>query len=285
MMGRVRISMNKNNTKMMKWINTIWVTACAILFLLPLLWMLSSSIKTGSEVFASQFKWIPESIQWRNYVRVWIDKDVPYTLLYFNSLFVAVIGTAVQLLISSMAGYSFAKIKYKGKNLVFMAMLLAMMIPNQAMIIPRFILFESIGLYNTLWALIIPAFFNITSIFLLRQFFMNLPDQLMESAKIEGANHLQIWWRVMMPLTKPGMVTVVVLSFILSWNDYLNALIFLPTRNNFTVALGIQYWMHMTDEYHLMMAAAASAIVPIIVLFLFTQKYFIESIATTGVKG
>ena len=164
-------------------------------------------------------------------------------------------------------------------------MLVTMMIPVQATIIPRFILFKTVGIYNSLWALILPAFFNVTSIFLLRQFYMSLPDGLMEAAKIDGASHWQIWSMVMMPLTKPAMVTVSVLAFITSWNEYLNALIFLPSNRNYTVALGIQYWMSMTDEYNLMMTAAASAIIPVIILFLFTQKYFVRGLAVGAVKG
>lgn len=275
----------KKQKKAVRWFNTIWVTACGLLFLMPLLWMLSSSVKTGPEVFASDFQWIPDIIQWNNYTRVWTDSNVPFWRLYLNSLTVAVVGTVVQLIVSSMSGYSFAKIQFKGKNFVFLLMLVTMMIPVQATIIPRFILFKTVGIYNSLWALILPAFFNVTSIFLLRQFYMSLPDGLMEAAKIDGASHWQIWSMVMMPLTKPAMVTVSVLAFITSWNEYLNALIFLPSNRNYTVALGIQYWMSMTDEYNLMMTAAASAIIPVIILFLFTQKYFVESIATSGVKG
>lgn len=275
----------KKQKKAVRWFNTIWVTACGLLFLMPLLWMLSSSVKTGPEVFASDFQWIPDVIQWSNYARVWTDSNVPFWRLYLNSLTVAVVGTVVQLIVSSMAGYSFAKIQFKGKNFVFLVMLVTMMIPAQATIIPRFILFKTVGIYNSLWALILPAFFNVTSIFLLRQFYMSLPDGLMEAAKIDGASHWQIWCMVMMPLTKPAMVTVSVLAFITSWNEYMNPLIFLPSNRNYTVALGIQYWMSMTDEYNLMMTAAASAVVPVIILFLFTQRYFVESIATTGVKG
>ena len=275
----------KKHDKKFRAINTVWVTLCGILFLLPLLRMLSSAVKTGPEVFSSNFKWIPDEIQWENFKTVWTHSKVPFWRLYLNSLTIAVIGTVGQLIISSLAGYSLAKIDFKGKNLVFILMLITMMIPVQATIIPRFILFKSIGIYNTLWSLILPAFFNVTSIFLLRQFYMSLPDSLVEAAKIDGASHLQTWWRVMMPLTKPAMVTASVLAFITSWNEYLNALIFLPSTKNYTVALGIQYWMDMTDEYNLMMTAAASAILPVIVLFLFTQKYFVESIATTGVKG
>lgn len=275
----------KKQKKAIRIVNTVWVTACGILFLLPLLWMLSSAVKTGPEVFASDFRWIPEVIRWDNFVRVWTNGEVPFWRLYLNSLTIAVVGTLGQLLISSLAGYSLAKIQFKGRNLIFMAMMVTMMIPVQATIIPRFILFKTIGIYDTLWALILPAFFNVTSIFLLRQFYMSLPGDLMEAARVDGANHIQTWWKIMMPLTKPAMVTVTVLAFISSWNEYMNALIFLPSNKNYTVSLGIQYWMQMTDEYNLMMTAAASAIVPVIILFLFTQKYFVESIATSGTKG
>lgn len=276
--------MNKKK-HIIKSVNTIWITAFGLLFLLPLLWMLSSAVKTGPEVFSSNFKWIPKVIQWKNFKTVWVDSKVPFWRLYLNSLTIASVGTIGQLFISSLAGYSLAKINFKGRNLIFILMLITMMIPVQATVIPRFILFKTIGIYNTLWALILPAFFNVTSIFLLRQFYLSLPDSFVEAAKIDGASHIQIWFRIMMPLTKPAMVTASVLAFITSWNEYLNALIFLPSTRNYTVALGIQYWMDMTDEYNLMMTAAASAIIPVIVLFLFTQRYFVESIATSGVKG
>lgn len=276
--------MKKNNT-VTRVLNTIWVTACGIVFLMPLLWMLSSSIKQGHEVFATNFQWIPDEIQWGNYVQVWTHEKVPFWNLYVNSLTIAVVGTVGELIIASMAGYSLSKINYKGRDLIFILMLITMMIPAQAIIIPKFVLFDWMSLYNNLWALILPAWFNVTSIFLLKQFYAGLPTELMEAAKIDGANHFQIWAKVMLPLTKPAMVTCAVLAFINSWNEYLSAIVFLPTSENYTVSQGIQYWMAMSDEHNLMMTAAASAIVPVVVLFLFTQKYFVESIATTGVKG
>ncbi len=268
-----------------KILNTIWVTACAVIFLLPLLWMLSSSLKTGPEVFAKDFTWLPKVFQWENYVRVWSDSKVPFWKLYLNSLTVSVVGTLGQLLLSSLAGYALAKLRFRGKNFVFLLMMITMMIPGQATIIPRYMMFFSVGLYDTLWALILPSFFSISSIFLLRQFYLGLPNDLMEAARVDGGSNFQIWSRILLPLTKPAMVTVTVLGFISSWNEYLSALIFLPSNKNYTVSLGVQYWMQMTDEYNLMMAAAASTILPIIVLFIATQKYFVESIATTGVKG
>lgn len=266
-------------------VNTLWVTAIGILFLMPLLWMLSSSLKTGPEVFATNFRWIPDKVQWINYAQVWSHERVPFWRLYGNSLFIAVVSTVGELIVASMAGYSLGKIEFKGRNLVFIVMLVTMMIPAQATIVPRFVIFKSMGLYNNIWALIFPAWFNVTSIFLLRTFYMSLPGDLMEAAKIDGASYFQIWLRIMMPLTKPAMVTAAVLAFINSWNEYLSALVFLPTAENYTVSQGIQYWMSMSDDHNLMMTAAASAILPVIVLFLFTQRYFVESIATTGVKG
>lgn len=265
--------------------NTIWVTAVGILFLVPLLWMVSSSLKLAPDVFSQNFRWIPDKIQWSNYLQIWFHDKVPFWRLYCNSLFITVFSTAGQLIVSSMAGYALAKIEFKGRDILFVTILITMMIPAQALIIPRFVLFKSVGLYNTHWALILPAWFNVTSIFLLKQFYMGLPGDLMEAAKVDGASHFQIWWKVMLPLTKPALVTSTVLAFINSWNEYLNAIVFLPEAVNYTVAQGIQYWLAMSDEYNLMMAAAASAIIPVVILFLFTQKYFVESIATTGVKG
>lgn len=266
-------------------VNTIWITACGIVFLLPLLWMLSSSLKQGHEVFSPTFKWLPDVFQWKNYVQVWTHEKVPFWKLYGNSLFIAGIGTIGELIVASMAGYSLSKIKYKGRDFIFLVMLVTMMIPAQAIIIPKFVLFKWINLYNNPWALILPAWFNVTSIFLLKQFYAGLPNDLMEAAKIDGANHFEIWWKVMLPLTKPAMVTCAVLAFINSWNEYLSAIVFLPTSKNYTVSQGIQYWINMSDDYSLMMTAAASAILPVVILFLFTQRYFVESIATTGVKG
>lgn len=266
-------------------IHTIWVTACGFAFLLPLLWMLSSSLKLGHEVLAPDFQWIPDKIQWSNYAQIWTHDKVPFWMLYANSLTISIIGTMGELIIASMAGYSLSKINYKGRDLIFVLMLITMMIPAQAIIIPKFVMFKEINLYNNIWALILPAWFNVTSIFLLKQFYAGLPNDLMEAAKIDGANHFQIWWKIMLPLTKPAMVTCAVLAFINSWNEYLSALVFLPTAENYTVSQGIQYWLFMSDEHNLMMTAAASAIVPVVILFLFTQRYFVESIATTGVKG
>ena len=161
-----------------------------------------------------------------------------------------------------------------------------MMVPAQVTIIPRYMLFKTIGLYNSLWAIILPALFGATSIFMLRQFYMGLPNDLMEAAKIDGAGHLRIFLQIMLPLTKAALVSLIILTFISSWNEYMGPLIFLTKKKNYTVSQAIR-WYLMDDgqEYNLTMASAASAIVPVGILFIFGQRYFVEGIATAGVKG
>lgn len=277
--------MNKMQ-KIRKLIWTALMMVCAIAFLMPLLWMVSSSLKNPIEVFESPFHWIPDTIRWRNYADVWLNPNLPFWRFFLNSVIVTGASVAGQLLVASLAAYAFAKIDFKGKNAVFMIMLMTMMIPVQALIIPRFMLFYALNLYDSLWCVILPNFFNVTSIFLLRQFYAGLPDELMEAAQIDGAGHLQIWARIMMPLTKNGIISAAVLALISSWNEYLNALIFLPGKKNYTVALGIRWYLNdSAREYNLMMCAAACSVVPIVILYVFAQRFFEDGISASGVKG
>ena len=202
-----------------------------------------------------------------------------------NTLYIALFSIIGQMFISSLAAYSFAKINFKGKQVVFMLFLSSMMVPSQLTIIPRFMLFKTIGLYNNLWAIILPAFFGATSIFMLRQFYMGLPNDLIEAAKIDGAGHLRIFLRIML-LTKAALMSLIILAFISSWNEYMAPLIFLVKKELYTVSQNIQWYMlDEFKEHNLTMAAATSAIVPVVILFIVGQKYFVEGIATSGVKG
>lgn len=266
-------------------VRTLIIGAIAIVFLLPLLWMLSASVKLPADVMTYPVDWIPDEIQWSNYVRIWTDDQAPFTRLYWNSLVVTVISLIGQLLFASMAAYAFAKLQFKGKNLVFMLLLASMMIPTEATIIPQFMLFKTIGLYDNLMAIILPSWFNVTTIFLLRQFYMSLPDSLMEAAKIDGASHLKIWWTIYMPLTKSALVSAGILAFITTWNQYLQPLIMLVSEANYTIPLGIRFWLvDDAREYNMVMAAAASAIIPIIIVVTICQKHIVEGIATSGTK-
>lgn len=265
---------------------TLAIGMVSIIFVIPLVWMILSSLKPSNEVFARPYRWLPSVWQWENYVTVWTAKDMPLLRAFYNSLYIVVFSIAGQMLISSTAAYAFAKIDFKGKNLVFLLFLSSMMVPTQVTIIPRFMLFKTIGLYNNLWAIILPTLFGATSIFMLRQFYMGLPNDLMEAAKIDGAGHVRIFLQIMLPLTKAALVSLIILTFISSWNEYMSPLIFLTKKKNFTVAQAIRwYLMDDASEYNLTMASAASAIVPVGILFIFGQRYFVEGIATAGVKG
>lgn len=276
----------KKTISVRKLILSIVVGIVAVLFLLPFLWMLSSSLKTPMEVFETPFRWIAENIRWDNFAEVWNNPDMPFWKLYLNSLFIAAVSVTGQIIVASLAAYAFAKIEFPGRDAVFMIMLVTMMIPVQALIIPRYMLFYNLKLYDTLWSIILPNLFNVTSIFLLRQFYMGLPNELVEAALIDGAGHFRIWSRVMMPLTKNGMISAAILAFISAWNEYLSPLVFLPSRKNYTVALGIRWYLNDTaQEYNLMMCAAACTIIPIIILYVCAQRYFEDGVAASGVKG
>ena len=276
----------KKNERAAAIVRTIVVSLIAVLFVVPLVWMVLSSLKTAPEVFARPFHWLPARVQWQNYATVWMNEEASMLRAFANTLYIALFIIVGQMFISSLAAYSFAKINFKGKQVVFMLFLSSMMVPSQLTIIPRFMLFKTIGLYNNLWAIILPAFFGATSIFMLRQFYMGLPNDLIEAAKIDGAGHLRIFLRIMLPLTKAALMSLIILAFISSWNEYMAPLIFLVKKELYTVSQNIQWYMlDEFKEHNLTMAAATSAIVPVVILFIVGQKYFVEGIATSGVKG
>ena len=276
----------KKNERAAAIVRTIVVSLIAVLFVVPLVWMVLSSLKTAPEVFARPFHWLPARVQWQNYATVWMNEEASMLRAFANTLYIALFSIIGQMFISSLAAYSFAKINFKGKQVVFMLFLSSMMVPSQLTIIPRFMLFKTIGLYNNLWAIILPAFFGATSIFMLRQFYMGLPNDLIEAAKIDGAGHLRIFLRIMLPLTKAALMSLIILAFISSWNEYMAPLIFLVKKELYTLSQNIQWYMlDEFKEHNLTMAAATSAIVPVVILFIVGQKYFVEGIATSGVKG
>ena len=276
----------KKNERAAAIVRTIVVSLIAVLFVVPLVWMVLSSLKTAPEVFARPFHWLPARVQWQNYATVWMNEEASMLRAFANTLYIALFSIIGQMFISSLAAYSFAKINFKGKQVVFMLFLSSMMVPSQLTIIPRFMLFKTIGLYNNLWAIILPAFFGATSIFMLRQFYLGLPNDLIEAAKIDGAGHLRIFLRIMLPLTKAALMSLIILAFISSWNEYMAPLIFLVKKELYTVSQNIQWYMlDEFKEHNLTMAAATSAIVPVVILFIVGQKYFVEGIATSGVKG
>lgn len=273
------------NTKTKIILKTVFIGIIAVGFLIPLLWMLSASLKSAANVLDYPIDWIPDVLHWENYVKVWTNDQAPFTRLYFNSLLITITALIGQLLFASMAAYAFAKLQFKGKNILFFALLASMMIPTESTIIPQFMLFKTIGLYDNILAIILPGWFNVTTIFLLRQFYMSLPDDLMEAAKLDGATHFKIWRNIYLPLTKTALISAGLLAFITIWNSYLQPLVFLVSEANYTVPLGIRFWLvDDAREYNMVMAAAASAIIPVVAIVIACQKHIVQGIAMSGSK-
>jgi|HigsolmetaAR203D_1030402.scaffolds.fasta_scaffold06808_3 multiple sugar transport system permease protein len=265
---------------------TIMVAFFGLLMLMPFGWMISSSLKKPIEVFAFPIQWIPQDVQWHNYKTVWLNEYYPFYRFYVNSLKVGALSIAGTLFVSATSAYAFARVNFPGKNVIFLAYLATLMVPQHITLVPRFVLFHWLGIYNTHWALVLPNVFNVLGIFLLRQFFMGIPRELSEAAYMDGAGHFRIFWRVILPLSKPGFVSLLILSFVWNWNNYLDPLIFLTDKSLYTIPVGLQALLDEEGtQYNLVMAGATCAVLPLMIVFLMFQKYFIQGIATSGLKG
>lgn len=278
--SRVKRRKRTSSGQVIKYVVIIIVS---LMMVLPFVWMLSASLKAETEIFGFPIKWIPESFRWDNYSEVWTS--VPFHLYYLNTIKIAVITTILVIMNSSLAGYAFAKIKFPESNRVFFIYVATMMIPYQVMMIPQFMLMNKLELVNSHWALIILGTFNPFGVFLFRQFFLSIPDELLEAARIDGLSEFGIYWRIIMPLSRPAIASLVIFSFMHSWNDFLGPLIYLTSDRLYTLQLGIQHFItEYNTEYALLMAAAVSAIVPTILVYFLAQDHFIKGVASTGIK-
>jgi multiple sugar transport system permease protein len=261
-----------------------------IVMMIPFFWMVSTSLKLPTEVFAMPPKWLPLPPQWLNYLEAWAPKGLSetFTTYTWNTLVITFFNTLGAILSSSVVAFGFARMRFPGRDFFFVILLATMMIPAQVTMIPQFILFRSLGWIDTILPLVVPNFFAISAfnVFLLRQYYMTLPHELDEAALIDGCGFVDIWWRIILPLSWPVIATIAVFSFVYNWNDFLNPLIYLNSSDKFTLALGLQTFTTVYgSKYHLMMAAATLMLLPIMLVFFIGQKYFIEGIATTGLKG
>lgn len=259
------------------------IIAAAMLF--PFLWMLSASIKSDREVFnMNPFVWIPEHPRWSNYVDIWTK--IPFATFVKNTVFLTVVVTLLQLLTSSFAAYSFAKLEFKHKNLLFMAYIATIAMPWQVYMVPQFIMMRGFGLNDKLTAIICLQAFSAFGVFLMRQFYMGIPDSLCEAARIDGMSEYGIYAKIMLPLSKPAISTLTIFTFVNTWNDYLGPLIYLKTESKKTIQLGLKMFIgQYSSEYGLIMAGSVLSLIPVLVVFLCLQKYFVEGVANTGVKG
>lgn len=272
--------------KLTKVVSTLLMGLLSLVFLSPLLWMLSASAKIEKDVMKFPVEWIPKTWNFiNNFNTVWNGK-VPFGLYYMNSIKLALISTALTLIFSSMAGFAFAKLQFRFKNAVFFLLLSFFMIPAESTLVPRYILIKWLGLYNTHGALILMTAFSIPLTFLMRQFMMGINQEFIEAGKIDGAGLFRIYWQIVLPMAKPILATAGILKFMWSWNDYQNPLIFLLDPKLFTIPLGIQSFQGMySTSYAAIMMAAVSAILPLLIVFIVLQKQVIKGIAVGGVKG
>ena len=255
----------------------------AVIMVVPFLWMLSTSLKTQYDAVKIPPVWIPDPPQWENYVKLFTEQPMfQFMLNTIKIVFFVVLG---QLFFSSLAAYSFARISFKGRNVVFFY-IATLMVPGQVTMIPTYLMFAKAGLTDNHLALILPAFFSAFGVFLLRQFFMSLPRELEEAAEIDGCNPFMTYWRIMLPLVVPAMLTLGVFTLMNTWNDYMGPLIYLSSPEKYTMTLGIAYFKGVyTTQWNLVMAGSIVSVVPILIAYLCAQKYFIEGIAFSGVKG
>lgn len=256
-------------------------------FVFPFLWMLFTALKTPQELLQGTEVFFPADPQWENFVKA--IQAIPFLLYLKNSLIIVTLVMIGTLFSATTAAYAFAKLRWRGRDKWFIVMLATMMIPIQVILIPTYILYAQIGWLGTRLPLIVPAFFGGGAafyIFLLRQFYKGIPKELTESAIIDGATHFQIFIKIMLPLTKPAIITVALFTFMATWNDYFGPLIFLSNPDHWTLAIGLRaFQTQFGGRFDLMMAAAILIMLPTLVIFFMAQKSFIEGITFTGIKG
>ncbi|MDF2938568.1 MAG: sugar transporter ATP-binding protein [Paenibacillaceae bacterium] len=256
-----------------------------VLFMLvPYIWMLSSSLKLNKDVFTFPMQWIPEAPRWQNYADIWTR--IPLGKFIFNTAKLSVIVTILQLFTSSFAAYAFSKLRFKGRNTLFLGYIATIAIPWQAYMVPQFILMRYLGLNNTHLAIILLQAFSAFGVFLMRQFYQNIPDELCEAARIDGLSEYGIWARIMLPLSKPALSTLLIFTFVSTWNDFLGPMIYLTKTELKTIQIGLRMFISQySAEYGLIMAASVISIIPVLIVFLTLQKYFVQGIASSGIKG
>ncbi|AUW46382.1 carbohydrate ABC transporter permease [Rhizobium leguminosarum] len=260
------------------------VIAVTLIMLMPFAWMLSASLKLSRDVFAFPIEWIPSEPQWHNYVDIWTK--IPLALFIYNTSKLTIIVTLLQLLTSSFAAYAFAKLNFPYKNTLFLGYIATIAMPWQVYMVPQFLLMREFGLNNTHLALICLQAFTAFGVFLMRQFYMSIPTELCEAARIDGMNEYQIWARIMLPLSKPALSTLTIFTFVTTWNDFLGPMIYLTKTELKTVQIGLRMFISQySAEYGLIMAASVVALIPVLIVFLSLQRFFVEGIASTGLKG
>nr|WP_309065662.1 carbohydrate ABC transporter permease [Microbacterium sp.] len=254
------------------------------LIFVPFVWMVSSSLKQDNQVFSIPIQWIPTEFVWSNYVDIWTR--VPMLMYLKNSAFLSIVITFLQVLTGSFAAYGFAKMHFKGRDVLFVAYIATIAVPWQAYMVPQYIMMQKAGLVNTHLSIILLQAFGAFGVFLMRQYYMTIPDELSEAARIDGLSEYSIWYRIILPLTKPAIASLALLTFVNTWNDYMGPFIYFTSNDLWTVQLGLRQFVGQFDaEYAMIMTGSVISVIPIVIVFLFGQRFFIQGIATSGMKG
>ena len=263
------------------------LSAVALLFIIPFLWLVLTSLKPLNQVFTDPVRWLPEPVMWQNYVTALTSPAFRFVLLLRNTLFYAGVSTIGVTISSAIVAYGFARLRFWGKDTLFVITLATMMLPGIVTLIPTYILFRQFGWVGSYAPLIVPHFFGgAFNIFLLRQFLLTIPWDFTDAALVDGAGEFTILWRIMLPLVKPALLVVAVLHFMFAWNDFLGPLIYLDEAQEYPLVMGLYaFQTRFSIQWHLLMAATLSTTFPLILLFFAAQRYFIEGITLGGVKG
>lgn len=256
----------------------------SLVFIVPFLWMISSSLKSTEQIFQIPPSMLPDPALWSNYPKA-VDY-IPFARYLFNTLIVCFGSVVGSVFSATLVAYSFGILRWSGRNTLFKILLATMLLPPQVTMVPVFVIFRHLGMIDTYWPLILPSFFGIPFfIFLMRQFYSGIPYDLVEAARIDGCREWTIYWRIIMPLSGPAIATVALFAFIWSWTDFMNPLIYLQDQNKFTLSLGLQQFQESHNaQWAMLMAASTLITLPMVILFFSLQKYFVEGIATTGLK-
>lgn len=260
------------------------LTVAAILVAIPFGWMLLASVKTSNEVFSIPMKLFPETFQWVNYETIW--EKIPLLTFFKNTFKIAVLTTLLQVLTSCFAAYGFSKVNFKGRDFLFLISVTTFAVPWQAYMVPQFALITKLHLSNSHLGLILMQAFSGFGVFLMRQFMISIPNELLEAARIDGLNEYKTFAKIALPLAKPGIATLVIFTFVNIWNDFMGPLIYLNSTELKTIQLGIRMFISQYGaDYALIMAASVCSLIPVIIVFMACQKWFVEGITAGGVKG
>ena len=280
----VRRSRARTRTRIGQAAMYVLLVALLGIVLLPFFWMLSSSLKNDVDGLTVPIQWIPKTFVWTNYAKIWTE--IPMAGYLANSAFLSIVITTLQVLTGSFAAYGFSKVRFPGRDALFLAYIATIAVPWQAYMIPQYVMMQKAGLTNTFLALILLQAFGAFGVFLMRQYYMSIPDELTEAARIDGLTDYGIWARIVLPLSKPALASLALLTFVNTWNDYMGPFIYLSSNQLWTVQIGLQSFIgQYSAQYAMIMTGSVISIVPILVIFLAGQRYFIAGIATSGMKG